>query len=398
MALARALGVALLAGILVAWTPRYWRVTVAIAGIGLVGMVWAVMARRVELPRQTLLVAAIGAWGFLQLASHQTRVPWPTTLSSLEWAMAAVSFVLGSQILRGNHSRRAFLDLMLWAMTALAVAAMLQMYTTPGRVFGLIPVADSVVGTLYYKNQFAAMMELAAPIALWKVYNGNLVSGGLCYAAMFAATLSSASRTGVILVLAEFLVVLLLMVVGRRMPLKSAASLVAALALLVTAASMVAGTEVIIQRLREPNAYALRGRLLGSTLKMIPGHPWFGSGMGTWPWEYPGFATFDAGVYVNAAHNDWAQWASDGGLPFLLLMAALTIWVAKPSVYSVWGLGVLSVMIHSYVDYPLRDPVLGFFWFAMAGALSTGGTRRSDSTSVELPTARRTVLNKTFVT
>ena len=63
----------------------------------------------------------------------------------------------------------------------LAVAAMLQMYLTPGRVFGIIPVVDSVVGTLYYKNQFAAMMELAAPIALWRVYNGRSSVGGLCY-------------------------------------------------------------------------------------------------------------------------------------------------------------------------------------------------------------------------
>ncbi len=69
---------------------------------------------------------------------------------------------------------------MLWAMTFLAVAAMLQMYTTPGRVFGIIPVGDSVVGTMYYKNWFAAMMELAAPIALWQVYNGKVVVGGLC--------------------------------------------------------------------------------------------------------------------------------------------------------------------------------------------------------------------------
>jgi O-antigen ligase len=361
---------ALLAGILVDWSPHYWRVGVAVAGISLVGAIWALTARQVELRGQTILVALIAAWGPMQLALHISRVPWFTAQRSIEWALGAVCFILGSQILTGRRSRNAFLDLMLWAITFLAVAAMIQMYTSPGRVFGIIPVADGVVGTLYYKNWFAALMELGAPIALWQVYNGKIVTGGLCYAAMFAATLTSASRTGVILLMTEFLVALMLLVMGRRMKLKSALSVVAILALLVAAAAGVAGTGEILKRLEESNPYALRGTLLASTLKMIPGHPWLGSGMGTWPSEYPGFATYDWNLYVNAAHNDWAQWASEGGMPFLVLMAALVIWLAKPSVQSVWGLGVLSVMVHSSVDYPLQDPSLAFLWFTLAGALT----------------------------
>jgi hypothetical protein len=51
-------------------------------------------------------------------------------------------------------------------------------------------------------------------------------------------------------------------------------------------------------------------------------------------------------------------------------MAALVVWIAKPAIQSVWGLGVLSVMVHSYVDYPIREPALSFLWFAMAGAVS----------------------------
>ena len=371
--LAVAFGAALLAGVMVDSSPHYWRVGVAVACVSLVAAIWALTTREVELPRQAVLVAAIAAWGPLQLAFHVTRVPWPTMQRSLEWAIGAVCFVLGSQILRGRRSREAFLNLMLWAITFLAVAAMLQMYMSPGRVFGIFPAMDGVVGTFYYKNWFAALMELGAPIALWQIYNGKIVAGGLSYAAMFAATLSSASRTGVLLVLAEFLVALVLFVIGRRMRLKSAVSVVAILALLVAAAAGVAGTENIMARLRETNPYALRGALLASTLKMIPVHPWLGSGIGTWPSEYPGFATYDWDLYVNAAHNDWAQWASEGGIPFFLLMAALAIWLAKPSLRSVWGLGILAVMAHSLMDYPLQDPSLLFLWFTLVGALTQLG-------------------------
>ena len=371
------LALALLVGILVAWTPRYWREAAPIAAISIVGLIWALIARRVELPRQTILAVLIGSWGFIQLALHATSVPWPTTQRSIEWAMSAVCFILGSQILQGRRNSKPFLNLMLGAMTALAVEAMLQRYLTPGRVFGIIPAGDYVVGTLYYKNQFAAMMELAAPLALWRIYNGQAVSGGLCFAAMFAATITSESRMGVVLILAEFLVFLIVMVVGRRMPAKSLLAVIATLALLVTGASLVAGTDTIWNRLREPDAYALRRNLLNSTLKMIPTHPWQGSGLGTWPNEYPKFATSDSALYVNEAHNDWAQWASEGGVLFFLLFATLTIWLAKPSLQSVWGMGVLSVMIHSYVDYPLRDPAIAFLWFTLSGALTGIEGRRS---------------------
>lgn len=368
-----ALGVALLTGILVAWSSRYWREAVPIAAISLVALYWALTTKRVELPRPAVLVALIGAWGPMQLAFHSTLVRWPTTQRSVEWAMCAVCFVLASQILAEKRNIAAFLNLMLWAMTALAVEAMLQMYLSPAKVFGVIPAVDSVVGTLYYKNQFAAMMELAAPIALWRVYGGATLKGGLCFAAIFAATITSASRMGVILVLAELLVFLVTMAVANGMPKRSVAYLVALLLLLGAGAALVAGTQTIWNRLREPDAYALRRNLANSTWRMIPRHPWLGSGLGTWPNEYPGFATYDAGVYVNEAHNDWAQWASEGGIPFFLLMAALTLWLAKPAVRSVWGLGILSVMVHSYVDYPLRDPALAFLWFSLAGALTRWG-------------------------
>jgi O-antigen ligase len=371
--LAIALSVALIAGILVAWTPRYWGVCVAVASVSLVAALWALLARRVALPLQTILVVPLTGWGALQLATHQTLVRWPTMLASIEWIMGGACFVLGSQILERRRNRTAFLNLMMWASAALAAAATLQIYATPGKLFGMIPVADSVVGTFFYKNQFAAMMELAAPMALWKVFEGEVVAGGLCYAAMFAATLVSGSRAGVLLVSMEFLVFLVLMVARRRMPVKSIAAIVAVVLVLMAGAALVAGTEKVRSRFAERNPFALRRNLLEATLKMIPLHPWFGSGMGTWPVLFPRFATFDSNVYVNEAHNDWAQWTAEGGIPFTLLLAALVFSLVRPAFRSVWGLGVISVLSHSFVDYPLREPGLMFLFFTLAGAVPKTG-------------------------
>ena len=381
------LWVALLAGIVVAWSPRYWAVSVAITSISIFAVCWVVVSREIDLPRQTGLVALIGAWGFLQVFFHATLLPQMTLDRSMEWAVSACAFVLGSQLLRDRAARKLFLELLLWSLTVLAFAAMLQSYSTPVRVFGIFPAEDIVIGTLRSRNQFAALMELAAPIALWYTLDRNPMTGGLCYAMIVAATITAGSRAGVILVFAELVVFLGVALLTRRRETKVIVSLIAGMALLVAVGAMIAGTDIIKTRFEDKDPYAIRRELLQSTLRLIAERPWSGYGMGTWRAVYPRAATFDLSATVNPAieaHNDWAQWTSDGGIPFLLLMAALVVWIAKPAIRSLWGLGVLSVMIHSYVDYPIREPALAFLWFAMAGAVAHRGTldhsRRQAST------------------
>jgi hypothetical protein len=75
---------------------------------------------------------------------------------------------------------------------------------------------------------------------------------------------------------------------------------------------------------------------------------------------------------VNQAHNDWVQWADEGGLPFLILMLAIAAWSVRPAVESVWGVGILCVWIHGLLDYPMQQrPALAAFFFALLGALSS---------------------------
>jgi O-antigen ligase len=360
---------ALIAGIVVSWSPRYWAVSVAITGVSVVTICWMIFSPRLCWPPQTVVVAMIGAWGFLQIAFHTTALPQVTLDNSVVWALSACAFILGSQILRDRAARDLFLQLMLWSLTALAIIAMVQVYVSPGRVFGIFPAVEGVTGTFLSRNQFAALLELAAPIALWQMLR-NLVTGGLCYAMILAATITAASRAGVILVCSELVVFAGLSLFARRREARAILSIFAALALVVMAASIIAGTDRISARFEDKNPDEVRGKLFDSTMKLIAERPWFGYGMGTWRAEYPRVATFDLALIANEAHNDLAQWTSDGGIPFLLLMATLVIWIVRPAARSVWGLGTLSVMVHSFVDYPVREPALSFLWFVMAGSVS----------------------------
>lgn len=377
---AAGLWVALLAGILVAWSPRYWAVSVAITSLSLVGIGRALTGidRVAGLPWQTVPVVAIGGWGFVQMALHTTVLPELTLNSSLVWSMSAVAFVLGALLLRNGGTREFFLELLLWSVTILAVIAMLQYYSAPVRVFGIFPAAVTVVGTFISGNQFAALMEIGAPVALWYMVDRNPLPGGLCYAMILAATITAGSRAGVALLFAELAVFLGTIVFARGRDTRAIVSILGGLALLVGVAAAIAGTDQIRLRFEDKKVYAVRRELLDSTLQLIAERPGTGWGMGTWRAVYPHTATFDMAVLANEAHNDWAQWASEGGIPFAILMGGLVVWIAGPAARSIWGLGLLSVMVHSYVDYPTREPALAFLWFAMAGGVTAGSQENAE--------------------
>ena len=110
-----------------------------------------------------------------------------------------------------------------------------------------------------------------------------------------------------------------------------------------------------------------RGAFWANTLKAIGAHwPW-GSGFGTF---VPVYAAFEPpeqilNVYVNRAHNDWLEVALEGGLPVLILIAAMLLtllWRVVRQPLDAWqraaALSLLFVMLHSIVDYPLRTMAL----------------------------------------
>jgi O-antigen ligase len=165
-------------------------------------------------------------------------------------------------------------------------------------------------------------------------------------------------------------VFVIVVLTGRRANARLLLSAGAGLAVVVAAAAVIAGTGPIEAKFADKDPYALRRQLLNSTVKLIDARPVTGYGLGTWRSVYPQMATFDVALLANEAHNDWAQWTCDGGIPFGLLVAGLVVWIAKPAIQSIWGLGVVGVMAHSFVDYPLREPVLSLLWFVMAGALT----------------------------
>jgi len=177
---------------------------------------------------------------------------------------------------------------------------------------------------------------------------------------MLAAGLASGSRAGALLLLAEAGIILGL--ISRR---RTAAKFT----LLAMILAVVAGAGTLAGRFAEHDPLRYRREIVASTMNMIEDRPWRGYGLGTYPYVYPAYASFDLGAVVEHAHNYWLEWAAEGGIPLALLWLVLALAVGVPAVSSVWGIGTVAVFLHALVDYPFARFGLTAWNFALMGAL-----------------------------
>jgi hypothetical protein len=78
------------------------------------------------------------------------------------------------------------------------------------------------------------------------------------------------------------------------------------------------------------------------------------------------FAHYDDGTYVNQAHNDWFEWAAEGGIPFACFMLVIFVWSIRPALDSIWGVGLIAICLHATVDYPFARLGVCSWYFALA--------------------------------
>jgi hypothetical protein len=369
----------LMAGVLVAWAPGYWPVgalQVSIYGlaIALAGVLAVEPGAWLPLlPPSTLYIplALVALWAPVQLAVHSTIYRFGTWNSALYWFTDFAAFLLAAILLRQSRDRAQFLSALMYFGGGLVILSILQSYTSPFKVFWLFESNYRMIGPFIYKNQFAAFVELIMPIAIYRMLTDrkNSVIYAFLSATMFATVVASASRTGTALLAVE---VLLVLASGWRKGMistKVAGLLLAQVLALFAICIAVVGWEGLEQHFRDQASGNLRVKLLRSTLSMIWDYPWLGVGLGNWTVMYPSYSLFDNGQFVNAAHNDWAQWAAEGGAPFVAFMG----WVFSASLAAAWRLpwsaGIACVLIHSFVDYPAREPVIGAILFCLLGAV-----------------------------
>ncbi len=322
-----------------------------------------ILRRRLAIrPHPIAILLAIAAlWALLQVRLGISVDPERTLQAALGWTVNCAAFSVTLAVCRREDIRRRFLTAQALFALAVSIASVIGLYTV------------SALGPFAYKNQFAAYLESVMGIAITAAIRDprRRVVWILAAGTMFASVVAAGSRAGSILCLALLGALPVVAawrgwIGGRELARIAALAAVSGGVLI-----MITGWETTWQRLQENNPYSLRADLLRSSIAMTRDRPVTGFGLGAWSSAYPGYARYDDGTFVNQAHNDWAQWASEGGIPFLALMLAVVALLVRPALASLWGFGLMAVFVHAWIDYPFEQrPALAAFLFAMAGALA----------------------------
>ena len=364
-------------GILTLWVHEFWAVGVFQLGAFSLGLAWSIASitehRLLCLPPELVPLGAIAVWPLLQLATNHTIYRLETWNSFWDWTVNCVVFFLALQVGRDPADLQRYLKALMYFAGIVAAASVLQTFTSGGKIFWLFPSGydDFVLGPFVYQNQFAAFIELLLPIALYfaLVSKSNRLLAASIAAVMVAAVFASASRVGTVLVIAElFLVPVLAIRICIVSPQAGGAAL-ARIGAFATLGALVVGYGIVWKRFLSADPYVIRREVWIAALNMVRDRPGMGFGLGTWITAYPQYAIFDPGVLINQAHSDWLQWTVEGGIPFLLMMVVVAVLLVRKALRSIWGLGVIFVLVHALVDYPFQQrPALAALFFAVVGA------------------------------
>jgi O-antigen ligase len=134
------------------------------------------------------------------------------------------------------------------------------------------------------------------------------------------------------------------------------------------------------------------------TARLIGGHPLLGSGLGTFPLAFTAVQSTFLGKFVNHAHNDYLEIASDVGIPAAILLfgsivsllrrVAKTVTFAEGRFEKAVALGclgsIVAILLHSLTDFNLYIPANALVFSVILGlaaatsvAASGAGTARA---------------------
>lgn len=309
---------------------------------------------------------AVAAWSLVQVLFQANIEPHtslgPAIAAILSWLSAAALTAMAATALSSDHARHRFLEVFAWFAVSVALLAILL----PALPFDFPP---EMAGPFQNRNTYCSFVELALPVLFWRAQRepGRQWLWWSLAGLLAATVIRTGSRAGAGLLFAE-LVAIGVVFRSRK--------LLWAPAALVLFWSLVAGPETLLRRLQFHDPLVHRREIMRSAAAMIAERPLLGFGPGSFRESYPAYASFDVGRYVNHVHNDWLEWAVEGGVgvPAILLLlwgrAALAIPKAP------WATGLVFVFLHSLVDYPMqRFGMAGWVWLMLTAAITRHAAR-----------------------
>jgi O-antigen ligase len=288
---------------------------------------------------------------------------------------------------------------------------------------------EEATGTYINRNHYAGFLEMILPFSLALVFYEYRKLGRhqlppvrsvrklitraslqrLCFwlsiaVVLFAALIFSRSRMGIIAAFASLLVIFGLASVSRFRG-KAGLLLCAAFVALTICFAIWVGPGPIVERFENVGQeYTLRGQsrvsIWRGAAELIRHHPWLGTGLGTFPVAYTAVQTTFLGMFVNHAHNDYLELASDLGLPaalilfasiFLVLVRAIRAFLfAERDFERFVALGcvgsIVAILLHSLTDFNLYIQANTMLFSMVLGLAMSTPQRNLQPRSRELDT------------
>jgi len=405
-----ALGVSLAACLALARAPRANRATVILTLL----LGWMLLQL---IPLPPALVALLSPYRYHALQAARTALghnplAWMPLSAAPAATFASLLFVVPAMaafLATGEMARW-------WAGRMWLVAAPVIVLAWLEALLGLVqfffmrmagPDAASVTGTYASYDHFAGLLEMAFPLAVLGALSTRdplaRIPAALRASAMLAVAacllmgiILSLSRMGVISTLAA--VAGVLVAVAFSLPRRRRWLWLVPIAIpLLILASL--STRELVLRFADLTATQeiskdVRVRIWTDTLHVIAAYRWTGCGLGAYEHGMYQFKTAAPTNTVDYAHTDYLQMAAELGIPGMLLLAALTVWVLGRTLRVVvfmrgspnWPLACgllgafLAITVHSLADFNLYVPAnaLAFAWLAgLSTGLVPGPSRRT---------------------
>ena len=393
----------LIFGVLAFGAVEEWSIFSLEAGATALFLVWAgkqFFTKEVKLPKNPLYLPALLFFGLVlaQVVMRRSAYGYVTQYEVLQYVSYGIVLLIAAESVRTEGARKIFSLVMIVFGAFYAFFALAQELTFNGKIFWVhrLEFYGSIYGSYVNHDHYAGLMEMLVPIPL-VLSAGHLLKGGkrilvaFCAILMATTIFLSGSRGGMIAFVLEMVVFAALTFKSRRNPRAAMAS--ATVCLLILAFLIFLGKEQVLGRLGDLGP-GIRWDITKDCFRMFFRRPLLGWGLGTFPTVYPSFRSFYTNLFVNEAHNDYAQLMVETGLLGFALMLWFLIglyrqglptsrrwefkWDAALSLAAL--LGCTGILFHSFVDFNLQIPANAALFYVLC-ALAASKLAPSSSRS-----------------
>jgi len=384
------LGTTLMFAILAFGAVQEWSTFAFEAAASVLFLVWVgkqFTSGQVQLSKNPLYVPALLFFVLLlaQILLRTSAYAYITKYEVLQYISYGMVMLIAAECIRDEHIRKKFALAVIIFGALYAFFALAQALTSDGKFFWFYTPRfhGSIWGSYVNRNHYAGLMEMLVPFPL-VVSMGHIFHGGKRALVAFASVLMastiflSGSRGGMLSFAFEIAVFGALALLQRRNP-RVALGLLA-VCIFVLGLLVFLGKGQVLGRLGDLGP-GIRLNMTKDCLRMFSHRPVLGWGLGTFPTVYPGYRTFYTNLFVNEAHNDYAQLLVETGLLGFGLMLWFLVrlyqygvptsrrwelrWDGAVSLAAL--LGCTGILFHSFVDFNLQIPANAALFYVLCG-------------------------------